>query len=145
MKGWTTAAPGHRKLTITGIAGAAFAAIAPDTASFGAWDSMSSASGSITVESAAPSTRIAGATDVWVKYAPTLSVDCSPPRACYATTQRIRYDVSCVPRYVVMSERISMDLNGTIVKHELGSANTIAYDAAAIRVLDTLCPRPGRD
>ena len=41
------------------------------------------------------------------------------PRGCYAKTQRIHYDFNCAPRYTVMTERVSMDLNGTIVKHEV--------------------------
>lgn len=105
-------------------------------------------SASVTVESLGPSTLLAGATGAWVLYAPTLSADCSPPRGCYAKTQRIHYDFSCAPRYIVLTERISMDLNGNVVKHEVqqsAPALTPAYDPAASRVLDTFCPLPGRD
>lgn len=72
----------------------------------------------------------------------TLSVDCSPPRGCYAKTQRIHYDFNCAPRYTVMTERVSMDLNGTIVKHEVLEAApryTPAFGVGALQVLETLC------
>jgi hypothetical protein len=41
-----------------------------------------------------------------------------------------------------------MDLNGTIVKHEVleaGAPLAPAYDAAAMWVLNTFCPLPERD
>jgi len=72
----------------------------------------------------------------------TLSVDCSPPRGCYAKTQRIHYDFNCAPRYTVMTERVSMDLNGTIVKHEVLEAApryTPAFGVGALQVLETFC------
>ena len=81
-------------------------------------------------------------------YTPALSVDCSPPRGCYAKTQRIHYDFSCAPRYIVLTERISMDLNGTIINREVRDAApsyTPAYDAGTMQVLDTFCPLPTRE
>jgi hypothetical protein len=82
-----------------------------------------------------------------MRFAPTLSVDCSPPRGCYAKTQRIFYDFSCYGRYAIMVERISMDLNGNVVKHEVvepAAGYVRAYDAGAAAVLDTCCPIPER-
>ena len=102
----------------------------------------------ITVEWIGASPQIAGATGVWVRYAPTLSVDCSPPRGCYATTQRIYYTLSCSPRYIVLMQRISMDLNGTIVKHEMRDAGTVngaENDDVAGGVLNQFCPLPERE
>ena len=133
--------------SIARIAGAAFAVIASNAPGAAPLDSISSSSGSVTVASLGPSTLIAGVGGAWVLYAPTLSVECSPPRGCYAKTQRIHYDFSCSPRYIVLTERISMDLNGTIVKHEVRDAPTYtpSYDAGALRVLDTVCPLPNRD
>ena len=95
-----------------------------------------------------PSTRYPGATGVWVVYAPSLSVDCSPPRGCYATTQRIYYTFNCSPRYAAAMERISYDLNGTVVNREVrGDAEPYALtlDAGATAVLDAYCPLPDRD
>jgi hypothetical protein len=128
-------------------AGGAFAAIAGvSTVSAAGWGSLPGSSDLVTVESLGPSTIVAGASGAWVLYAPTLSVDCAPPRGCYARTQRIHYDFSCAPRYAVMTERISMDLNGTIVKHEVMQAPTVvSVDAGAARLLDTFCPLPSRD
>lgn len=139
----------HRHdFAIARISVAVFAAIAADALGTAGWHLIPTSSESVAVESFGPSTRIAGARGVWVHYAPALSVDCSPPRACYATTQRIHYDFSCAPRYIVRTERISMDLNGTIVKHEVleaGAPLAPAYDAAAMWVLNTFCPLPERD
>ena len=106
----------HHDFATVRIAGLVFLVIASNGLGAG-WDSNSS--GLVTVESFGPSKLISGAGGAWVLYAPTLSVDCSPPPGCYAKTQRIHYDFNCAPRYTVMTERISMDLNGTIVKHEV--------------------------
>jgi hypothetical protein len=99
----------------------------------------------VTVESLGPPSLVASGTGAWILYAPTLSVDCSPPRGCYARTQRIHYDFSCSPRYAVMTERISMDLNEAIVKHELqerASRYDPTFDPGAIAVLEKFCPTP---
>ena len=131
------------------VAGAALAALAANASGAAGMQQPRPVSGSvITVESIGPSPQIAGATGIWLRYAPTLSVDCSPPRGCYAMTQRIRYNLSCSPRYIVLMERISMDLNGTIVKYEArdaGTTNEREYDAVAGDVLNQFCPLPERD
>jgi hypothetical protein len=130
----------HHDFASARIAGLTFLVIASNAGAAG-WDSISS--GLVTVESLGPSKLISGAGGARVLYAPTLSVDCSPPRGCYANTQRIHYDFSCAPRYTIMTERVSMDLNGTIVKHEVWEAAPRympAYGAAgASQVLDTFC------
>jgi hypothetical protein len=128
------------------MAGPVFLVIASSALGAG-WDTISS--GSVTVESVGPSTLIPGASGAWVLYAPTLSVDCPPPPGCYSTTQRIHYDFNCAPRCTVLTERVSMDLNGTIVKHEVLEAApryAPAYGAGAGQVLDTFCgPLRDRD
>jgi hypothetical protein len=101
----------------------------------------------IDMASAGPSKRLAGANGVRVLFAPNLSVDCSPPRGCHARTQHIFYDFSCVGRYAIMVERVSMDINGNVVKHEVVPAAppyALAYDAGAAEVLDTFCPLSDR-
>ena len=130
----------HHDFATARIAGLAFLVSASNAWGATGWDSISS--GSVNVESLGPSKLISGAGGAWVLYAPTLSVDCSPPRGCYANTQRIHYDFSCAPRYTVMTERVSMDLNGTIVKHEVLEAApryTPTYGAGTGPVLDTFC------
>jgi hypothetical protein len=137
-----TSLHGRRKSALTHISSAILLAIASDALGAADWVSppISGATITIDMESLGPATRIAGLNGVWVRYAPTLSVDCSPPRGCYANTQRTYYSFSCVPRYAVLVERISMDLNGAIIKHEVSDGYTLAYDEAATRVLDTFCP-----
>lgn len=90
-----------------------------------------------------PSLRVPGAVGAWVQYAPGLSVDCSPPRGCLANTQRLHYVFNCAPRYAVLVERISYDLNGNVVNHEvrdLAAGYGIAYDGGANAVLAAFCP-----
>jgi hypothetical protein len=130
------------------IAAATFVVIASNTLGAAGWDSIPTSSGLITLESVGPPGLVAGASGAWVLYTPALSVDCSPPRGCYAKTQRIHYDFSCAPRYIVLTERISMDLNGTIINREVRDAApsyTPAYDAGTMQVLDTFCPLPTRE
>jgi hypothetical protein len=136
-----------RRFPIAAVAVAA-AGLAVCSTNVAAWG-VAGSSGPVTVDmsSVGASKRIAGANGVWVLYAPTLSVDCAPPRGCYAKTQRSYYDFSCAPRYAVLVELNSMDLNGTVVKHEVveaAPAYTPAYDYAAAQVLDTFCPLPDR-
>ena len=81
----------------------------------------------------------------FMTFTPTLSVDCSPPRGCYASTQRIQYNFNCAPRYAVAVERISMDLNGNVLKHEIPESYVVSNDEAANRVLSTFCGPRDRD
>src|SRR5262249_30090896 len=139
-----------RIITIAGLLSTALVATAADMPTTN-WDSIPTFAGPITIEtnSVGPSTRIAGASGVWVLHSPTLSVDCSPPRGCYANKQRIWYNFSCAPRYAIAMERLSMDLNGTLIKREVRDAASATYtagsDAGAVRVLDAFCPRRERE
>jgi hypothetical protein len=93
-----------------------------------------------------PSLRYPGTTGVWVTYSPSLSVDCSPPRACYAKRQRIYYVFNCSPRYAMPIERISADLNGSIIKQETRTDAEPYYpdaDVGAFVILETYCPGRG--
>ena len=139
----------HRrhKLPVSLIASALVSAIPYQAPRAATWESIPTFSGLVHIEldTLGPSTRIAGATGVWVRYTPTLSVDCSPPRGCYASTQRIYYNFNCTPRYAVTMERISMDLNGAVIKHELSGNYAVSNDEAANRVLNTFCGPPDRD
>ena len=82
--------------------------------------SLTSADGSV-IETNKPMTsnRFVGADAIWLHDSYPMSIDCRPPRGCYAKSQLINYHFSCAPRYVVVAERISMDLNGDVIKHEV--------------------------
>lgn len=114
------------------------------------WEIMGGAPG-IMLETATvgPSLRYPGTTGIWVTYAPSMSVDCSPPRGCYARTQRIYYVFNCAPRYAMPLERISADINGSVIKHEFRTdADPYSADAdvGAFVILETYCPvRGSRD
>jgi len=136
----------RRLLVVAAAMLAAFAACAQSAA--GQQQPRAIAGAVVAVESIEPSAQIAGATGVWMRYTPTLSADCSPPRGCYAATQRIHYNLGCAPRYIVLVERISMDLNGTIIKYEARDAGTVSgreYDVVASDVLNAFCPLPERE
>src|SRR5690348_3611010 len=120
----------------------------PATLSAAGWDAIPAFSGTIVIESdpvGPPSTRLVGASGVWVRYTPSLSVDCSPPRGCYASSQRIYYDFGCAPRYAVVVERISMDLNGQVLKRETPGNYAASTDEAANRILNRFCGVPERE
>jgi hypothetical protein len=62
------------------------------------------------VEGAYPGTFAA-----WVYFNYPMSVDCSPPRACYAKSQWVYAHVNCFARSATALQIISMDLNGDVV------------------------------
>ena len=135
--------------SLRAIAVGAFAAAALNVASAATWD-LPPAGGFFAVDAGTvgPSLRVPGATGVWVQFAPGLSVDCSPPRGCLANTQRLYYVFNCSPRYAVLTERISYDLNGNVVNQEvrdLAAGYGIAYDGGANAVLAAFCPVRPRD
>ena len=124
--------------------------LATGSAAAAPWEIMGAAPEvAIDTNSVGPSLRYPGTTGVWVTYSPSLSVDCGPPRGCYAKTQRIYYVFNCSPRYAMPVERISADLNGSIIKREARSdADVYSADAdvGAWVIMETYCPlRGGRD
>jgi len=101
----------------------------------------------IETNTAGPSLKFPGTTGVWVTYSPSLSVDCAPPKGCYAKTQRIYYVFNCSPRYAIPVERISADIGGTIIKRESrseGEPYVLDADVGAWVILHTYCPVGGR-
>jgi hypothetical protein len=63
-----------------------------------------------------PTSHLA-AVEAWLYLDHALSVDCSPPRACYAKTQWIHAYVNCYSRTAAILQVISMDLNGDVIAH----------------------------
>ena len=89
------------------------------------------------------STRLIGAAQIWVQRSYGISVDCGPPRGCYAKRQLINYHFSCAPRYTVVVELISMDLNGNVVKHDILEQGAPAVlDFTGSDVLELFCGSP---
>ncbi len=123
---------------------ALIAAIASITSGAQSWDRGPSSTAEVYVDqnTVGPSVRFAGASGVWVVYSPTMSVDCSPPRGCLANRQYIYYVFNCSPRYAFPIERVSMDLNGTVINHEVRDqayGYGASFDGGAVRVLNTYC------
>ena len=70
------------------------------------------------------------------------SVDCSPPRACYAKSQQIDAAVICIPRAIAVKRRVSMDLNGNVVNVSTGPLPTDGFnrvDEGAEAILLRIC------
>lgn len=124
------------------MACAAFVAIVADEPGAEALPLTSAAGVAIETNKLLPSTRFAGAFAIWMQYSYAISVDCSPPRACYAKTQVINYHFRCWPRYIVVAERISMDLNGDIVNHEVLEPTPVPVYEADHDVLNRFCGSP---
>jgi hypothetical protein len=106
--------------------------------------SLPSASATIYVTSPV---RAEGSPDIvagWVLINYALSVDCSPPRACYASSQSVYSYAYCSTRAIHEIERTSLDLNGNVVA-ETGERPTYiprrgSVDRAVVR---TLCEAYG--
>ena len=69
------------------------------------------------LHSLGPAPGYVTAYDAWLYFDHNLSVDCSPPRGCYAKTQWLQAYVDCHRRFVAIVQTISMDLNGNVVGH----------------------------
>ena len=132
----------NRRLTISRMACAAFVAMAAHEPRAEVL-SLTSADGvAIETNKFSQSTRFAGAIAIWVPYSYAISVDCSPPRACYANSQVINYHFSCWPRYIVVVESLSMDLNGDVVKHAVYDPTPVPDYEADNGVLNRFCGPP---
>ena len=122
---------------------AALIAYGVPSASAAALDGVTDTS-EFTIEGLAPA-RLVGSSGVVLRYEPSLSVDCSPPRGCYARSQRLRFDFNCSPRFIVLVERTSFDRNGNELKREVADpapAYAPAADSISRAVLAQLCPIP---
>jgi hypothetical protein len=52
------------------------------------------------------------------RYTYSLSIDCSPPRGCLATSQRVYYRADCLLKAIMPIQRIFLDLNGNVTRSE---------------------------
>ncbi len=75
----------------------------------------------------------------WVRINYSLSVNCSPPRACYASSQEVYSYAFCSTRAIHEMRRTSLDLNGNVVA-ETGERPTYitlrgSVDREVVRIL----------
>ncbi len=63
----------------------------------------------------------------WVRYTYPMSVDCAPPPAGYAKSQRVYYLADCAAGALAKIRRISMDLNDRVVVQTEPDFNTPLY------------------
>lgn len=54
----------------------------------------------------------------WFRYRFATSVDCSPPRGCYAASQRNYYHVNCNNGTVALVQRLFLDLNDNVITRD---------------------------
>jgi hypothetical protein len=101
-----TARPAFRTRLAHGAAVAVFGLVVPHSAA---------AQLAVQVRSLGPAEGYPSAAAAWLYISYPMSVDCSPPRACYAKSQWLHAYVHCYTRSVAVLERISMDLNGDVV------------------------------
>jgi hypothetical protein len=138
---------GGGNAVIGGLLVAAFSVLATRAAAFESqmWPGiLPSASAAIYVQSSDPVEGSAATVGGWVVINYKMSVDCSPPRACYATSQRVYLYAYCSIGAIREIQRISLDLNGNVLTE---TGERVAYipprgsvDGAAAR---TLCEASG--
>jgi hypothetical protein len=142
-----TGSVGSGNALIGGLLVAAFSVFGTDAAAFESqiWPgSLPSASAAVSARS---SNRVEGSpftAEGWVLINYAMSVDCSPPRACYASSQWVYSYAYCSMGAIREIKRVSLDLNGNVVAE---SGERVAYipargsvDRAAVR---TLCEASG--
>ena len=99
---------------------------------------------SVEIYSVGPAEGIVpGTVEAWVRVEHAMSVDCSPPRACYAKSQWIHAYISCRTGSLAIFQRISMDLNGNVVAianaEQLLFVRPIPTDPSAVSALAAVC------
>lgn len=107
----------HASLTAS-IALACFGAVAADNAAAETWEDAAADSfttlaldrDSITLVEGIPHT-----VGAWLRYRFASSVDCSPPRGCYASSQRNYVVASCHTGTLRLMQRRMMDLNDRVI------------------------------
>jgi hypothetical protein len=142
-----TVSVSNGNVVIGGLLVAAFCVFATDAAAFESqiWPgSLPSASAAISVKSSARVEGLADTVGGWVVINYAMSVDCSPPRACYASSQRVYAHAYCSMGAIREIQRISLDLNGNVLAE---TGERVAYipprgsvDRAVAR---TLCEEYG--
>ena len=88
----------------------------------------------IAADWARPSGASLDADLIWVYLDHPVSVDCSPPRACYAKSQWVLASVRCHRRLVSVGRIVSMNLNGDVV-------NDVSFDISQVPRIDPFLSR----
>jgi hypothetical protein len=138
---------GSKNALIGGLVVAASYVFATAAAAFESqiWPgSLPSASATISVKSPVTIEGFGDAVGGWVLISYALSVDCAPPRACYASSQLVHSYAYCSTRAIHEMQRTSLDLNGNVVA-KTGERPTYipprgSVDRAVVR---TLCEAYG--
>lgn len=80
----------------------------------------------------------------WIRYTYPISVDCSPPRNCYAASQLVYTRVDCARQTTARVQHISMDRHGDVIAEtgvNFNAPRQIARpDTPDGTIWRTLCP-----
>lgn len=80
----------------------------------------------------------------WVLYTYSTSIDCSPPRGCYAASQRVYSLVNCAVQAIAPVQQVSMDRNGNVIAQSDVNFNAPQYvvrpGTDEGKLWRTLCP-----
>ena len=104
--------------TVLGASLAALSVFATDSAAFESqiWPgSLPAASVAISVKTSNPVEGSLFAVEGWIQINYAISVDCSPPRACYANSQWVYVYTYCPMGTMREIRRVSLDLNGNVL------------------------------
>ncbi len=63
----------------------------------------------------------------WFRFTYAVMLDCSPPRGCLASSQRIQYRVTCRVRAIAPIQRALLDLAGNVLAQSEVTLNVAAY------------------
>jgi hypothetical protein len=111
----------------------AFCAVAASPAVSGDWVTLSSYgitaiavdADSVTTVEGSPDTRTA-----WFRFTYAVMLDCSPPRGCLASSQRIQYRVTCIGGLrgaIAPIQRTLLDLAGNVLAQSELTLNVASY------------------
>ncbi len=134
---------------IGGLLVAGCCVFVPDAAGFESetWaGSLPASSAAITVNwsEVGPVEGLADTIGGWVLISYARSVNCSPPRACYASSQRVYVYAYCSIGAIKDIQRISLDLNGNVVAQTGERIAYIPFAGSVDReVIRTLCGQYG--
>ena len=97
---------------------------------------------SVTTVEGLPGTMIA-----WFRVSYAVMLDCSPPRGCLASSQRIQYRVICSIGVIAPIQRTLLDLAGNVLAQSEVTPNVPAYAPPSIieaEMVSNFCSDPAR-
>jgi len=88
-----------------------------------------------------------GTMTAWFRFSYAVMLDCSPPRGCLASSQRIQYRVICSIGAIAPIQRTLLDLAGNVLAQSEVALNVAAYappSTIEAEMVSTFCSDPTR-